>query len=111
MSIKLTLITPTFQGCKKFVKQSLPIITPIIESLSTYEGNSNINNTVYVNGLNFLTTSIIEFNGQPCDTFYNTPRQIFFYVPLNLPTGSYPIRVNTQSIISNQVEYFNTYVS
>ncbi len=104
-AFNLSYTVPVFLGCKKFRKPTLPNLAPIILSLSSYSGTSESTATIYVNGLNFLNNTIVRFSGQECTTFYNSPRQIFFYVPAYPNVGTHTIQVFTASLYSNVVEY------
>lgn len=92
-------------NCIKYKREAYPSINPVIYSLSSYSGYSNLNNTVYVNGINFDPDAIVIFEGLDCNTFYNEPINLFFYVPINLPKGNYNVVVKSLGIISNSITY------
>lgn len=92
-------------GCIKFRDPGMPNVTPTIMWLNGSTGISNSTTIVYVNGINFLEDAVVYFSGQPCDTFFNTPRQVFFYVPSYPLTGSYNVTVYTAGMYSNTVTY------
>ncbi len=92
-------------GCQIFKDPGYPDFTPTIYSLSQYAGVSNSTTTIYVNGLNFLDNSVVYFSGQPCTTFFNTSRSIFFYVPCYPLPGIYNVVVKTPYLSSNSVNY------
>lgn len=91
--------------CVKYKQNPYPSIAPEIISLNSYQGNQTINNTVYVNGLNFASDSYVLFNGIKCVTFYNDPTNLFFYVPYGYPIGVYSVVIVSIGIMSNSVDY------
>lgn len=92
-------------GCVKFSNPGIPNVTPTIIWLNGNTGASNSTTTVYINGLNFLEGSVVYFSGQPCDTFFNTPRNLFFYVPSYPLPGVYNVSVYCAGMYSNEMPY------
>ena len=92
-------------GTCKVPSYSYPIITPYINSLSSYYSVVGATTLITIFGNNFRDFSTVIFSNNLLTSIFVSSSQISFYVPTNYTYGTYTIQVFNDNLGSNVVNF------
>ena len=91
--------------CKGFIPTSYPVLTPYINSLSSYYSIVGATTLITMFGNNFRDFSIVKLGANTINSHFINSSQISFYVPYNYTYGTYSIQVFNETYGSNVVDF------
>jgi hypothetical protein len=91
--------------CKSYIPTSYPLLTPYINSLSSYYSIVGSTTSITMFGNNFRDFSIVTFGGKSINSYFINSNQISFYIPYNFTYGTYSIQVFNDNYGSNIVDF------
>lgn len=97
--------TFTSQKCRSIASTQYPSLTPYISSVSSAYSVVGATSLVTLFGSNYRDFSIIHFGTTEAQSIFISSSQISFYVPSNLPYGTYPIQVFNDNLASNVIDF------
>ena len=97
------------QRCKTLERKPMPLVVPVIHSLSKYRmtlSEKRRNEVIYIYGAQFRNYSFVEMGGIVCRSFYNSSLALGFYIPEEIVNpGEYSIQVFNTDYQPNRLGY------
>ena len=102
----MNMFTPfSPQKCRSISSTLYPSLAPYISSVSSAYSAIRTTSLITIFGNNFRDFSSIHFGTTETQSIFISSSQISFYVPSNLPYGTYPIQVFNDNLSSNVIDF------
>ena len=100
-----TLIKYNLKSCIQY-NRVVPTLVPAIYSFSQTSNSQGNLTKVFINGYNIMPYSYVKFGSYKfTNIIYNSSTNIGFYVPNDVPSGTYSVQVITSALYSNSIQY------
>jgi len=91
--------------CKNLIQTNYPILTPYINSLSSYYSIVGATTLITMFGNNFRDFSEVRFGNNTLTSQFINSSQISFYIPYSYTYGTYSIQVFNDNFGSNVIDF------
>ncbi len=91
--------------CASFVGALRPLLVPTIEYLSSSAAIATTRIIISMRGTNYRDFTQVYFGSSQINPQFISSSHLVFYVPDDLPSGTYTIYVANDNLVSNSVEF------